>query len=297
MLYDRPYMRQQEEPRRELPVLKWIIIANITVFILQCILERWTSSRAPYHTFLNYFALTGDGFRAGYLWTPLTYSFLHSTQMLFHILGNLLGIFLFGRILQPVIGPRRLLALYVTSAVIGGLFWLAFNFNGGLVMGASAAALGFLTVYCLLYPNNRVQFLLFFIVPVTILPKYILWFSLIINLFGFLFYEISPQGAGTGVAYSAHLGGILCGWLFIKYVHNREPIFNRRATSVELPRWVKKKRKSPPGSNKFTINISNRNQLKSEVDRILDKINSKGFGSLTEEEKRILDKAKDILSH
>ncbi len=289
-------MRRQEEYRREWPVLKWLIIANIAVFIVQCVLERWTSSPAPYNTFLKYFALTGYGFSSGYLWTPLTYSLLHSTRMLFHILGNLLGIFLFGRILQPVVGSRRLLGLYIASAVLGGLFWLVFNFQGGLVMGASAAALGFLTVYCLLYPNQRVQFLLFFIIPLTILPKYILWFSLFINLFGFLFYEISPQGMGTGVAYSAHLGGMMCGWLFIKYVHNREPIFKARATVVELPKWVKKRRKSSPGVNKFTINISNHNQLKSEVDRILDKINSKGFGSLTEEEKRTLDKAKDILS-
>ncbi len=291
-------MRQQEEYRRELPVLKWLIIVNIAVFIVQCVLERWTSSPAPYNTFLKYFSLTGDGFRSGYLWTPLTYSFLHSTQMLFHILGNLLGIFLFGRVLLPVVGSHRLLGLYIASAVVGGLFWLVFNFKDGLVMGASAAALGFLTVYCLLYPNQRVQFLLFFIIPVSILPKYILWFSLFINLFGFLFYEVSPQGMGGGVAYSAHLGGILCGWLFIKYVHRREPFFNKAgATAVELPNWVKKKRKSPPQSNKFTINLSNRNQLKSEVDRILDKINSKGFGSLTEEEKRTLDKARDILSH
>ncbi len=289
-------MRRQEEYRREKPVLKWLIIANIAVFIVQCVLERWMSSPAPYNTFLKYFALTGKGFSSGYLWTPLTYSFLHSTQMLFHILGNLLGIFLFGRILQPVVGSHRLLGLYIASAVMGGLFWLVFNYQGGLVMGASAAALGFLTVYCLLYPNQRVQFLLFFIIPLSILPKYILWFSLFINLFGFLFYEISPQGMGSGVAYSAHLGGMLCGWLFIKYVHNREPLFKSSSTAVELPKWVKKRSRSPSRSNKFTINISNRNHLKSEVDRILDKINSKGFGSLTEEEKRTLDKAKDILS-
>ncbi len=296
MIYDRPYMRHQDEPRREFPVLKWIIFANIGVFIFQCILLRWVNSPTPYIAFLKYFALTGEGFTKGYLWTPLTYSLLHSTNMLFHIFGNLLGIFFLGRALQPVLGSQRLLALYIASAVMGGLFWLVFNFRGGLVMGASAAVLGYLAVFCLLYPNRRVQFLLFFVIPITIQPKYIGWGSLAINLFGFLFNEISPNGQGSGVAYSAHLGGMLCGWLFYKFVHNRGPIFASGTPAVELPNWVKKKRESPPQETKFTINISNRKQLKREVDRILDKINNKGFGSLSEEEKRTLDSAKDILS-
>ena len=69
------------------------------------------------------------------------------------------------------------------------------------------------------------------------------------------------------------------------------------ASSAIPPEWVKKAAKAaPPGKTHFTVNLTGRDQLKAEVDRILDKINSKGFASLTPEEKKTLDDAKDLLS-
>ena len=68
-----------------------------------------------------------------------------------------------------------------------------------------------------------------------------------------------------------------------------------RAT-MEMPRWTKRAAaaKAKTG-NRFKVNTTDRPAMKKEVDRILDKINSKGFGSLSEEEKKLLDKAKDLL--
>ncbi|MGA3007777.1 MAG: DUF6576 domain-containing protein, partial [Opitutaceae bacterium] len=65
--------------------------------------------------------------------------------------------------------------------------------------------------------------------------------------------------------------------------------------AVELPRWL---RKTPRAARSpvYRVNLSNRDDLRAEVDRILDKINSAGFGALTADEKQILDEAKDLLS-
>jgi hypothetical protein len=64
---------------------------------------------------------------------------------------------------------------------------------------------------------------------------------------------------------------------------------------LELPAWLKRK-KSEKRTTSYKVNITPHGDLKTEVDRILDKINSAGFGALTDEEKRLLDEAKDLLS-
>ena len=60
--------------------------------------------------------------------------------------------------------------------------------------------------------------------------------------------------------------------------------------------WMKNAQKSGAPAPSYKVNIGNRENLRAEVDRILDKINSQGFGALTAEEKRILDEARDLLS-
>ena len=66
-------------------------------------------------------------------------------------------------------------------------------------------------------------------------------------------------------------------------------------TTVEQPAWFKRRKKNEPHIS-YKVNRGKRNELQIEVDRILDKINATGFGSLTDSEKQTLDRAKDILS-
>jgi predicted ATP-grasp superfamily ATP-dependent carboligase len=66
--------------------------------------------------------------------------------------------------------------------------------------------------------------------------------------------------------------------------------------AMEVPKWDKKKAAvKARGAGNFTVNVTDKTQVKREVDRILDKINDQGFGALSSEEKKILDKAKDLL--
>ena len=300
MLYDRPYMRQTypgAEPKISPTVINLIFI-TVGVFILQQVMNVFFPAMSGKENRLmsDWFALSGQSFRELKVWTILSYSFLHSTAGFFHIFGNMLGLFFLGRIIEPLIGKERFLGLYLGGALIGGLVYLFFHFSdSGPVIGASAAVMAILALFCLLYPERPITLLLFFILPVTVKPKWVFWGSLVISIGGILFYELPGQ---SYVAHSAHLGGMLAGIFYFRYMHDRpNPFFSsgKPYASVEQPAWYKRRKKKEPGPN-YKVNRTERDNLQREVDEILDKINSTGFGSLTEYEKQTLDRAKDILS-
>lgn len=274
-------------------VVVWLIAAIVAGFLLQTIFLRWFGVG---RSFVDLFALSVDGITSGKVWTLLTYSFLHSPSNLLHVIANLLGLYFLGRELLPVMGSKRFLWFYGAAAASGGLLWLAANWTtGGVVWGASAAVYGLLTIFACFYPNRQVTFLLFFVVPVTVKPKYVAYVLLGLDLCGFLFYEIMGAASPFGFAHSAHLGGMLAGWVYYRYIHEGKWSFGR-AASFEMPKWARKRETASASAPKYKVNLTDRSDLRAEVDRILDKINSQGFGSLTDEEKRVLDSAKDLLS-
>ena len=276
--------------QQERSALAGILLTLLAVYVLQSVLRWWFGLE-----FLERaFGLRGSLVGHGGFWSFFTYSLLHDTEKPIHLIFNAITIYLFGRTVQNDVGSRKFILLFTGSVFMGGLMWLLFNFNSpARLIGASAGALGILALYCLLHPDQPVTFLLFFVIPITIKPKYIGWGVLGFELYFFLFREISGS---TNIAHSAHLGGMLGGWLFFKYALGRGPILKGARPKIKLPQWLKKRRPNAKTYGSFSLNIDNRQIVKEEVDRILDKINSEGFGSLNEEEKRILDSAKDLLN-
>ena len=155
--------------------------------------------------------------------------------------------------------------------------------------GRSAVVTAFLTCFCLRRPEQPITLLLFFVLPCNLKPKWVLWGLLGIEVYGFLFIEL--KGAG-GVAHSGALRN--GGWqrTFCICVPSPRVEWPNRSCNVRPQKQVRAKPVAPAG---YTVNLSNRETVQKEVDRILDKINERGFGSLTGEEKRILDKAKTLL--
>jgi membrane associated rhomboid family serine protease len=306
MLYDRPYMREPAgPPARNTSIVMTLLIVTIAVFVLQNILNvLFPGFRGQPNYFLtDWFALSGPHFKELKVWTLFSYSFLHSTQSLMHIFGNMLGLFFIGRAIEPILSKAHFLLLYFGGSLMGGLVFLVFHYNGmNSVIGASGAVLALVAFFCLLRPEQPITLLLFFVLPITVKPKWVFWGMLAISLFGVLFDELpavrNPQTHQMIVAHSAHLGGMLAGILFFRFVYKGSAsFFPRRAArpGIELPEWFKQKQKVEPKIT-YQVNRSNRDALQNEVDRILDKINATGFGSLTTEEKSTLDQAKDILS-
>lgn len=275
-------------------MLVWLIVAIVAGFLLQTIFLRWFGVGRE---FASWFALSADGLQSGKVWTLITYAFLHSPANLLHIVGNLLGLYFLGRELLPVMGEKRFLGFFAAAVVAGGLLWTGTHWNSAdYVLGASAAVCGLLIIFACLHPNRPVTFLLFFVLPVTLKPKYVALTLLGLDLCGFVFYEVMGAVSPFGFAHSAHLGGMLAGWVYYRYVHEAKWLSGTSEASFELPRWAQRKKTAATASPRYQVNLGNRSDLKAEVDRILDKINSHGFGSLTEEEKQVLDNAKDMLS-
>jgi len=292
-----------EPVARKTSVVTTLLVITIGVFVLQQVLNVFlpglTGGRNSF--LFEWFGLSGENFRELKVWTIFSYGFLHSTQTIFHIIGNMLGLFFIGRILEPMLGRQHFLLLYLGSTLLGGLVYLVFHIGGfQYVIGASAAVFGILTLFCFLRPEQPITLLLFFVLPITVKPKWVFRVSLAVSVGGLLFYEL-PGAAGAVVAHSAHLGGMVGGMLYYRFVYLRGgAIFSRRAgarPSVELPEWFKRQKNRPTVQKvNYTVNrSSSRDELQREVDRILDKINASGFGSLSDTEKQTLDHAKDIL--
>lgn len=291
MLSDRPYMREPEYRPSTLKPLYCLLGSIVGIFVIQELVWNWFQSPA----FQIYFSLSIYGVQKGFIWTFMTYSFLHGG--LFHLFINCLMVFWLGRILLKMLGSQRFFTLYGLSVVLGGVVWFMVNyFKGGNVpvVGASAGVMGLLVAFAMHFPNQPIQVLLFFVIPVKVTPKTLVMILLIVDGVGLFLNELAPISTGIPIAHSAHLGGMLGGWAFVKFILNKDFSFNTR--DIKPPKWFTSKKTTKAASGQFRINFTNRNQLQQEVDRILDKINTQGFGSLTEEERNTLDKAKEILN-
>lgn len=297
MLSDRSYMRS-DYPRRATSALTWVLCATIAGAVLQIAFRNWGGD-----AFARLTALHPAGLAHGHVWTLATYALLHGG--LLHLLFNCLGVFFLGREVVPLLGDVRFFQFYLGSAVCGGLAWLAFHHGSGApsLVGASACIAAMFILFACVYPEREITFLLFFVLPVTMKPKFLAWALLGFDLLGLLASELPGSKFDTGIAHSAHLGGMLAGWLYFRLVYARHG-FDRvsDASSFRLPSWLKPRAGEgstgasavrEPGSTKRPIASPN---LRAEVDRVLDKINSQGFAALTPDEKRLLDEAKDLLS-
>ncbi|TDK26137.1 rhomboid family intramembrane serine protease [Luteimonas aestuarii] len=200
------------------PITKALLIANAAVFLLQAMLggrvftpfELWPLGMPePY-------ASQGARFMP---WQLLTYGFMHGN--LPHLLFNMLALLMFGAQLEHVWGNRRYLSYYLVCVVGAGLCQLAvaswmLDQGTGIVrtVGASGGVFGLLLAYGLLFPNQRVMLL---IPPVPMKAR-----TLVI-VYGVISLLFGVTGTQSGVAHFAHLGGMLFGWLLIRYWRGQPP--------------------------------------------------------------------------
>jgi membrane associated rhomboid family serine protease len=301
MLSNRPYLRGDYQGEKT-SALTWLLSAIIAGFVLQVLLgASWMSGAGD--RLENLLGLTIPAFQDGWVWTLVTHSFLHQPGFIFHVVGNSLALYFLGRELIPMLGTRRFLGLYLAATVIGGLAWTAthWRFGSGELIGATSAVDALFIVFACFVPNRRLNFLMFFVFPVTLKPKHIAAFLAGLDIFVFLVYELpgAKMPLEMTMASSAHLGGMLTGLIYFRFIHNAAWFNPEDRPDAALPRWSKRARKTvaiPPALEAGAPPPSSREDLKAEVDRILDKINSHGFNALTPQEKRVLDDARDVLS-
>jgi membrane associated rhomboid family serine protease len=305
MLEDRDYMRQPQYRPTRWPWSATTILlgAFAAVFVAEIIASPAPSLLIPGNRFCyNYFALSLGGLEHWRIWQLLTYQFMHAG--LWHILGNSLAIYFFGRELEILLGWKKYLTLFFTSGVVGGIFQVLTTmvwpkvFPDAGVVGASAGAFGLVAAFAMIYPDRELLLLLFFVIPLRMRAKTLLIFSAVLAIAGVVFSE---SIFGGNVANAAHIGGMLTGIFYVrKIIQGHWPQWKFSAQR-ERPRELAA---TPAGKGKFWRSaarpsdeeVSTDQFLQKEVDPILDKISAHGIQSLTAREREILEKARARMS-
>lgn len=302
-LADRHYMRQPLSGGYWSATVG-LIVSLAIIFVLQ------RTVLPPDFTF-RYLALSLPGILHGFVWELLTYQFLHAGWL--HLIFNCLVIYVFGRELEWVLGKTRFFTLYLLSGITGGLLQMLGakiwpGHLGGAVVGASAGGFGLLAAFAMRDPSRQLMMLLYFILPIRIRARWLLIFSIVMAVLGIAF----PNSVlGGNVAHAAHLGGILAGVLWIKlgWHHDYIPLpwekwFGRWSGWHPLSARQRKRelikaasvRRSPWRSPPYEPEIPSEEFMSREVDPILDKISQHGIQSLTDQERRILESARDRMA-
>jgi membrane associated rhomboid family serine protease len=193
------------------PAVKILVISNVVAFLISMIVPEiiLRLGLRPAAVFGNLA-----------VWQPITYMFLHSPSGFGHILINMLSLWMFGTELERTWGTRFFVKYYFVTGVGAAatvLLWSMSPLPGAndiyyeITIGASGAIYGILLAYALYFPHREIY--LYFLFPIKV--KY---FVLIVGAIAFL----SSVGAGGGgVAHTAHLGGLVVGYLYLKGLRSR----------------------------------------------------------------------------
>jgi membrane associated rhomboid family serine protease len=303
-IYDRDYMRNDApsigERLRQASAFHWFFWANIVVFVAQWVFRIGLDQNALTGQYLPAGSVSLESIGQGRVWTLFTYMFVHGSAG--HILVNMIMLWFAGKRVQDVYGPRHFVLIYLLSGIAGALFQIllsAYVMHDSQItlIGASASVMGLLLAYAVAMPEERITLLLAFIIPVRARLWGMAKFLLLINVaFGVLdMLDKLPawlSGGGGHVAYFAHVGGALP--FDLNRPRRNNEVRRRRAMAHARPAAIEIEKELKRGQDPETDLILD--LMRDEVDPILDKISDFGITSLTDEERRILERASRHIS-
>jgi len=194
-----------------IPPITWaLLIANLLVFLLQQF-----AGEALIVNFGLWPLHSDPSFGVSFLpWQLVSYAFLHGS--LGHVFFNMFALYMFGSELEHYFGARRYLIYYFTCVIAAGLMQLLVTMApGGLpypTIGASGGVFGVLLAYGMFFPRRTIML----IFPPIPMPAW-----LFVTLYGLVELYLGVSGTQAGVAHFAHLGGMLGGFLLIRYWQGR----------------------------------------------------------------------------
>lgn len=212
-------------------VTKNLIIINVLVWVASLVLPRVGVDLT------SWLGLHFPGAKDFYAFQFVTYMFMHDTHSFAHVFFNMFAVYMFGRVLEQVWGPKRFLIFYMVTGIGAGLVqeltWMydlrsviaapqeLINIGGGQILekpdfynlfvtvGASGAVFGILLAFGMLFPNVPLYIMF---VPIPIKAKYFVIF------YGLAELTLGVANfSGDSVAHFAHLGGMLFGFFMIQY--------------------------------------------------------------------------------
>lgn len=278
---------------RNIPIVtKNLLIINVLMFVATLVFES-SGTQLNYILGLHFFMSPGFHF-----FQFVTYMFMHGGFG--HLFFNMFALWMFGCVVENTLGTRRFLIYYIACGIGAGLIqeiaqffslYMSLTNSIGTTVGASGAIYGVLLAFGMCYPNER---LFIFPLPVPIKAKWFITFYVVLELW------LAISTTGDGVAHTAHLGGMLVGFFFIRY-WKQHPYGRRYGSSGRnvfdrmRDSWEKHSQKTgtTTGGNPDWEYNARKKERQEEVDRILDKIRRSGYDSLTADEKRRLFEDKE----
>lgn len=300
------------------PVIKLLLLSNVTIYIIfNLLLSGYSVGNVSFDVIITkYFALNplkpvlfnenGQILQLSfYPWQLVTYMFLHGG--FFHLLLNMLALWMFGAELENTWGQKRFLTYYMLCGVGAGLcnLLIAPLFTTvGPTVGASGAIYGILVAFGYLFPNRNIY--IYGLIPVK--AKYLVILYMLIELFSV------AGGSNSGIAHMAHLGGGVIGLIYLLIFYKGSPMkfFDNKGFKDKFTSYTSSEKRSytPPvysnGTKTKKEEVSDakyrdipvtdykkefetQEKLAQEkIDAILDKLSEGGYQSLSEEEKKVL---------
>ena len=177
---------------------------NVAAFVVSLVVPAIT---------LTFGLRPADIFGRLHVWQPVTYMFLHAG--IFHILFNMLALWMFGVELERTWGSRYFVRYYFICGVGAAMTTVLLSFVPGsfgqqlydsLTIGASGAIYGVLLAYALYFPNRPIYYMMIFPIPAKVF----------VAIMGAISLISSMSGPGGGIAHTTHLGGLVAGYLYLK---------------------------------------------------------------------------------
>lgn len=264
-----------------------LIVINVVIF-----LADWVTAGGSDHWLFNALAVSGDTVAQPLHWYQfLTAGFLHSHKGLWHILGNMFGLYVFGRGIEERLGGKELLRLYLAAIVLGNIVWglrqyfLVGTFDEGgadqwaKTFGASAGITAITLLFCLYYPRQTIT--LFFVIPT---PAWIVGLLIIASdLSGVMSQDSRIAHAGLD-NYAVGCIFTLAYW-YLGWNFGRLPGMRGLARiGGSLGRLL-----SPRPDLRVQDPERDYEELEEEADRLLAKVSEKGESSLTPKERKVLE--------
>ncbi|MEP6778135.1 MAG: rhomboid family intramembrane serine protease [Chthoniobacterales bacterium] len=263
------FTRRWTERRRV--VLLWLIGANVAAFVTQLFLEAYQPGFAR-----DYLGLSDNGLRSAHAWQVCTAIFLHRGA--WHLVGNMLVLYLLGRDVESIVGRRHFLLLYLAGAVSGEVGHLIFMPSTTVLFGASGGVAAVLMAYATILPELELTSMVFFVFPIRLKAKHLVCAACAI-----VATLIIIDRFGT-VTHSAWLGGCAAGWLYSHLLGFGRPSF--------VQRTLRQRRAAAEHARLMTFDQF----VTEEIDPLLDKISREGMQSLTRQERRTLAQVREKIS-
>jgi membrane associated rhomboid family serine protease len=269
-------------------IIKIIVFITLLFVLLQftrisMLLSK--SSDDPFYTYLyNKLALPSNVKTfVTQPWSLFTYFFLDGSFM--HIIGNMIWLYIFGSVIEDLKGPNRILPIFITGAVFGGICMLVFSVLKiqpvQFYEGATSAVMAVAFSALLFKPSY----------------KFWMFFGIGIPIWVFVLIFIAIQLATIQLANIPYLflllGGIVIGllsnhWLY-GYMERFSNLLKRSSTWFSNEQFVLPKQHTIRSNTSRHLPFKTIQFTPKKIDEILDKINESGMSALSKEEKRLLE--------